>query len=76
MCMCTRFDQTLMTDAQEYAKIREAFIEHDRQINKGKISSNKGKKYDKDYCQMISEKTKQALANPEIRQKISEAGLG
>lgn len=65
-----------ITAGDEYALLRNAFIEHDRKINTGKESSMKGKHYSQEFKKLVSEKTKAAMANPEIRQKISNSNKG
>jgi len=73
MHMSTRLNGQLITNAEEYAKIRTAFIEHDRQLATGKPSSMKGKTFSAEVRALISQNTKVALADKEVRKKISIA---
>ena len=72
MMMSTRSDGSKINDAEDYKLIREAFIKHDRELSTGRPSPMKGKTVCEEVRKKVSDRTREALSNPEIRAKISE----
>lgn len=76
MHLSTRKNGEIIKTAEEYEKIRAAFIKLDSEINTGKPSSMKGKHFNNEVKKKVSERTKLALANPEIKLKMSIENSG
>lgn len=76
MFMSTKKDKSTISDSIEYKSIREAFIQHNKQLNLGKQSPMKGKKFSDEFRAKVSLATKLAMSDSEIRKKISDSCKG
>lgn len=75
--MCNRQeDNSIQISCEDYKKLKEAYNKYNSEINTGKISPMRGKHYSQEVRDKVSLLTKQAMARPEVKEKLSASSKG